>query len=112
MTLNDVEKGKEYIVEKSMLQQPVKRRLEAMGLIEGTMLRKINEAFDGSLIFMVRGSRLAIGKELAEAIIVRDITIDDMRHRRRGRGLGPRNGSGRGKGRGRGRKRGDGIACE
>ncbi len=70
MTLKDAQNGEKYIVEKSMLKQPAKQRLEAMGLIEGTRVRKINQALDGSIIFMVRGTRLAIGKELAEFVIV------------------------------------------
>ena len=108
MTLKDAKNGKEYIVEKSILKQPIKRRLEAMGLIGGTMIRKINEALDGSIIFMVRGTRLAIGKELAEVIIVRDVSASDIRHKKRGRGMGLRDGSG--KGIGMGRKRGAGQA--
>ena len=102
MNLKDAKNEKEYIVEKSMLKQPQKRRLEAMGLIEGTNIRKINEALDGSVIFMVRGTRLAISEELANDILVRDLTPDDLKKKKRGRGLGPRNGKGKGMGRRRG----------
>lgn len=104
MTLKEGKSEKEYIVEKSMLKQPQKRRLEAMGLIEGTKIRKINEAIDGSVIFMVRGTRLAISKELSEDIIIRDLTPDDLRKKKKGRGLGLRDG--RGKGSGMARRRG------
>jgi len=86
MTLRDCKKGNEYIVEKSTLKQPGKRRLEALGLIEGTRISKINEAIDGSIIFMVRGSRLALGKDLASEIIVRDITAGDVRGKKSGHG--------------------------
>lgn len=113
MTLKDAENGKEYIVEGLTLKQPIKRRLEAMGLIEGTMIRKIDEALDGSIIFMVRGTRLAIGRELAELVMVRDVSESEMRqkrHRNRCCGKGPRNG--RGKGGGRGRKRGAVVQAE
>ena len=68
MTLKDAQVGKRYRIEKLMLDQPIKQRLESMGLIEGTNVRKINEVFDGSIIFIVRGTRLAIGKDLAEQI--------------------------------------------
>ena len=107
MTLKDGKNGKEYIVEQSMLKQPEKRRLEAMGLIEGTRICKLNEAIDGSIIFNVRGTRLAIGNDLASDIIIREVTASDERGKRRGRGLGLRNGKGRGSG--MGRKRGSGI---
>ncbi|MGI6545420.1 MAG: FeoA family protein [Fastidiosipilaceae bacterium] len=102
MTLREAKNKERYIVEKSLLKQPAKRRLEAMGLIEGTMVFKINEALDGSIIFMIRGSRLAIGSELAEMIEVRNLTDEDLRQRGRGRGRGPRFGRGKGRGRGRG----------
>ncbi|HBG23394.1 MAG TPA: hypothetical protein DDW83_09120 [Peptococcaceae bacterium] len=122
MTLKSVGNGKAYIVEKSLLKQPVKRRLEAMGLIEGTMIHKINEALDGSIICIVKGTRLAIGKELAERIFVRPMSASDIRHRRhrkRCRGMGPRDGSGRGSGMnrkrggvGQAKKRGEAIDSE
>lgn len=77
MTLYDGKNGKEYIVEESTLKQPVKRRLEAMGLIEGTRIRKINQGLDGSVIFIARGTRMAIGKDIADDILVRDIKESD-----------------------------------
>ncbi len=100
MTLQDAQSGKEYIIEESMLRQPQKRRLEAMGLIEGTIIRKINEALDGSVIFIVRGTRLALGKELANDIIIREITPEDINNRRRRRGRGLINGHSKGTGKG------------
>jgi len=110
MTLQEAQNGKEYIVKQSLLKQPQKRRLEAMGLIEGTMIRKINQAIDGSVILMVRGTRLALGKDLAEDIIIRDITPSDLRNRRIRRGIGLRNGHTRagGMGRAKGMKDGQG----
>jgi|LSQX01.2.fsa_nt_gb ferrous iron transport protein A len=108
MILKDGKNGGKYIVEKSTIEQPVKRRLEALGLIEGTMIRKINEALDGSIILMVRGTRLAIGKELAEVITVREATAKDVGHGKRGCGMGLR--GGRGKGCGMGMRRGVGGA--
>ena len=88
MILKDAQNGKEYIVEKSMLNQPEKRRLEAMGLIEGTRILKLNQAIDSSTVFMVRGTRLAIGKELAENIIVRDVSPNDIVHKKRSNCMG------------------------
>ncbi|MGI6050586.1 MAG: FeoA family protein [Acetivibrionales bacterium] len=86
MTLKDARKGEKYIIEKSLLKQPAKQRLEAMGLIEGTKVRKINQALDGSVIFMVRGTRLAVGKELAEFIIVHeDNSINTNHSKKRGK---------------------------
>ena len=96
MTLKECKKGNEYIVEKSMLKQPGKRRLESLGLTEGTRISKLNEAMDGSIIFIVRGSRLAIGKDLAGDIFVRDVTASDIKNK--GNGWGKRRGNRHGKG--------------
>ncbi|MDD2190424.1 MAG: FeoA family protein [Eubacteriales bacterium] len=95
MTLKDSQNGKKYIIEKSTLKQPVKQRLEALGLIEGTMVRKINEALDGSIIFMVRGTRLAMGKEIAKFIFVRDVTASDTKHKKRSHVIGLKDNSGK-----------------
>ena len=96
MNLTDCVKGSDFIVEKSMLKQPGKRRLEALGLIEGTKVRKLNEATDGSIIINVRGTRLAIGKDLASDIIVRNVNASDIGCK------GKRHGSYIGKGHGKG----------
>ncbi|HZK33895.1 MAG TPA: FeoA family protein [Bacillota bacterium] len=111
MTLKDAKNGEIYVVEDSIISQPVKRRLEAMGLIEGTLIRKNNQALDGSIIFMVRGTRLAIGKELAQAITVKKALASDLgkgrrgygpgHGRRRGPGMGHRKGCGKGQAMGR-----------
>jgi ferrous iron transport protein A len=73
MTLEDGIIGKEYIVHKSTINQPEKRRLEALGLIEGTRIQKTNENRDGSIIFKVRGTRLAVGKQIAQEIFVKEV---------------------------------------
>lgn len=73
MTLEDGIIGKEYIVHKSTINQPEKRRLEALGLIEGTRIQKTNENRDGSIIFKVRGTRLAVGKQIAQGIFVKEV---------------------------------------
>lgn len=99
MTLKDCKKGNEYIVVKSMLKQPGRRRLESMGLTKGTRISKLNEAIDGSIIFIVRGSRLAIGKDLASDIIVRDVTANDIKIKKNGRGKSRGNGYGKGRAR-------------
>mgnify|MGYP000852631094 CR=1 FL=1 len=90
MTLYDIKKGKEYVVEESTLKQPIKRRMEAMGLIEGTRIRKINQGLDGSVIFIARGIRMAIGKEIAKEILVREASESDYRSYARRMGKGHR----------------------
>lgn len=91
MTLQEATSGKEYITVKTDLKQPAKQRLEAIGLIEGTLIRKVDEALDGSVILSVRGTRFAIGRELAKVITVREVTAEELHLGRRNRGAGLRN---------------------
>ncbi|HHT96853.1 MAG TPA: ferrous iron transport protein A [Clostridiales bacterium] len=68
MTLDTANKGMIYRVEIVDIDIAIKRRLEALGLTNGTKVKVLNRNSSGSVIFMVRGSRLAIGKHIAESI--------------------------------------------
>lgn len=73
MTLVDAIPGSEYIVESMELNEKVGRRLEALGLIHGTKLEVLNRKKNGTMIFKVRGTRLAIGKEISAGILVKEV---------------------------------------
>ena len=73
MTLVDAIPGFEYIVESMELNEKVGRRLEALGLIHGTKLEVLNRKKNGTMIFKVRGTRLAIGKEISAGILVKEV---------------------------------------
>ena len=45
-------------------------RLAAMGLLPGTQIRVINSQMPGPLIIDLRGSRLALGRGVAQKIMV------------------------------------------
>lgn len=60
--------GCTYIVLQMQLEQDIKRRLQALGLTKGTKIMILNHKKSGSVIFSVRGSRLAVGKQIAEGI--------------------------------------------
>ena len=62
--------GKEYTIKEINLEPVVKRRLQMLGLPKGTNVEVLNNKKSGSLIFKVRGTRFAIGKQIAEGIIV------------------------------------------
>lgn len=72
MTLREGNKGAEYTVERMELPKATEIRLEAMGLTQGTPLRLLNKKRSGSVIFIVRGTRLAVGKQIAEAIFLKE----------------------------------------
>lgn len=64
--------GKVYIVESLQMKGATLRRLEALGLTIGTKITVLNNKKSGTVIFMVRGTRLAVGKEIANSIFIRE----------------------------------------
>lgn len=73
MTLRDAHVGHEYVVKELNLEQAIKRRLEALGLIHGTKVQKLNQNRNGAVVFKVRGTRLAIGDKIAASIFVEEV---------------------------------------
>lgn len=72
MTLRDAKIGVIYTVNSMDLDKAIMRRLEALGLTKGTQIRILNRNRGGSVIVMVRGSRLALGSKIAEMIQMRE----------------------------------------
>lgn len=64
--------GKHYVVETIQLEHQVESRLQALGLTEGTKITILNNKRGGAVIFKVRGTRLAVGKEIARAISIKE----------------------------------------
>lgn len=72
MTLVDGKIGKIYTVSSLNLDQAIMRRLEALGLTRGTDIKILNRNRQGSVIIMVRGSRLALGRKITETIQMKE----------------------------------------
>lgn len=70
--LNECETGRKYRVVSVRINEKVTRRLEALGVNEGTEVSVLNKKGSGSVIIKVRGTRLALGKRLSEGITVRE----------------------------------------
>lgn len=68
MTLYDGEIQKDYRLESLSIDERILRRLEALGMNEGTQVRVLNRKRHGAMIIQVRGTRLALGKAIAEQI--------------------------------------------
>lgn len=68
MTLAEAKIGDTYIVTKINVEDITGRRLEALGLLEGTKIEVINKKRNGTSIFNVRGTRLAVGRAIALGI--------------------------------------------
>ena len=71
MTLYDGKIGEEYRILGIYLQEGILRRLEALGMNEGTLIRVLNRKRRGAMIIKVRGTRLALGSDITRQIEVR-----------------------------------------
>lgn len=72
MRLSEGTVGKSYVVEEVRVAGPVTRRLEALGVNEQTRIAVQNSKKKGALIIKVRGTRLALGRQIADEIQVRE----------------------------------------
>lgn len=77
MTLYDGKKDCTYEVCGVYAEEAVTRRLQALGLNDGTRIRILNRKRKGALIIQVRGTRLALGKHISSGIEVKEENADD-----------------------------------
>ena len=70
--LNECEIGGRYVVAGVQVDEGITRRLEALGVNEGTPVNILNKKGSGSVIIKVRGTRLALGRRRSEGITVRE----------------------------------------
>ena len=70
MKLNEGEVGETYLVINVIADAAITRRLEALGVNELTPVSVLNKKGSGSVIFKVRGTRLAVGKRISDGILV------------------------------------------
>ena len=56
------------------VEEPITRRLQALGLNDGTKVKILNRKKEGALIIQVRGTRLALGKHISSGIEVKSQT--------------------------------------
>lgn len=68
MTLAEASIGENYAIHSIQLEVSTMRRLEALGLTNQTQIKVLNRNRTGSIMFMVRGTRLAVGKKIASCI--------------------------------------------
>lgn len=72
MLLINGQKGGRYTVKSLMLEKGLWRRLEAMGLTTGAPVEILGKKRSGSTIIRLRGTRYAIGAEIAMGIVVEE----------------------------------------
>lgn len=74
MKLIEGSMGQTYIVQAVDLPVQTERRLQALGMTEGTSVTVMNKKKRGALVIKVRGTRFAIGKMIGEHIQIREVT--------------------------------------
>lgn len=70
MKLNEGQVGETYLVKNVIADAAITRRLEALGVNELTPVSVLNKKGSGSVIFKVRGTRLAVGQRISDGILV------------------------------------------
>lgn len=73
MTLQEGNAGSQYVVQDLDLPVGLERRLEALGLIEGTKVSVLRKKRQGAMIIKVRGTRFAVGQGISTHIAVKAI---------------------------------------
>lgn len=74
MNLKEGIKNHTYKVVGIHLELQIERRLEALGLTEGSHVVVLNNDKKGALTVRFRGTRFAIGRRIAEQIEVMEVT--------------------------------------
>lgn len=68
MNLSEGIIGNTYVVTGMHLEEGITRRLESLGIFEGTKVEVMNRKKYGAVIIKVRGTKWAIGSEFAAGI--------------------------------------------
>lgn len=67
-------KGNHYEICGLGAEEALTRRLQALGLNDGTVVTVLNRKKGGALIIRVRGTRLALGRRICQGIEVEEWT--------------------------------------
>lgn len=80
MTILEGTVRENYIVTDICIEENITRRLEALGINSGTRLTLMNRKKNGTVIIKVRGTRWAVGKDIAEGIEVTSAETEENVH--------------------------------
>lgn len=72
MSLKNVTIGGTYRVTQMNMDEKILRRLEALGILEGTKVEVLNQKKNGATIIKVRGARWALGNDIVCRIQVEE----------------------------------------
>lgn len=74
MTLKQGKNNLTYRVQSIDIELKLERRLEALGLTEGSLITILNNDKKGSLTARFRGTRFALGRRIADHIEVSEVS--------------------------------------
>jgi ferrous iron transport protein A len=74
MILYEGKTGCFYQVKGVYVEEAVTRRLQALGINDGTCIKILNRKNKGAMIIQVRGTRLALGRHISSCIEVKEET--------------------------------------
>ena len=77
MKLNEGIIGRTYRVESVAVNETNTRRLEALGVNNMTPVTLLNKKGSGSVIFKVRGTRVAVGKRISDGIEISEMEVQN-----------------------------------
>lgn len=77
MNLKEGRNKGRYTVKVIKIEQNLERRLEALGLTEGSSILVLNNDKKGALTVKFRGTRFAMGRRIAEHIYVEEVSVDE-----------------------------------
>lgn len=75
MTLTDGKIGEEYIVERVELPLSLEKRMEALGMTIASSVKLIHKKRNGTSVILIRGTKFAIGRDVASNIHVKGSNI-------------------------------------
>lgn len=73
MKLNEGQKGSTLQVLHMELPLQTERRLEVLGMLEGTKISVVNRKKRGAMIIKIRGTRFAVGEKITSCIEVKEV---------------------------------------
>ena len=80
MTILEGTVRESYTVTDMQMEENIMRRLESLGINSGTRVELMNRKKNGTIIIKVRGTRWAIGKDIAVGIKVSPEEVEENIH--------------------------------
>jgi len=79
MTLSEGRKGDVFTITLMNAEPKIKKRLQDMGLTNGTIVKVISFYANNALILKIRGSRIVLGKDIAHLIQVEPMMCNECK---------------------------------